>query len=526
LSSNTNVATTAVDAPTYHIKTYGCQMNVSDTAVVRSILNTAGFVETEEVGEADVSLTNTCAIRDGAEEKVWHRLRQLRAEERKAKVGSRKDGNVRKKDPSSVDQVVGVLGCMAERLSTSMFEKENGPKIDVVVGPDAYRALPELLHTALGRGVESRGCNTELSFHETYREIIPARGDNEKTTAFVSVMRGCNNMCSYCVVPFTRGRERSRDLPSIVAECEQAISDGVKEITLLGQNVNSYHDRTEEAKAANPEADYETSRGDFNNTFRRKGGGGYYFADLVKAVADIDPEVRVRFTSPHPKDFPDDLLHLVRDKHNVCNSLHLPVQSGSTSVLDSMRRGYSREAYLELIDHVREIIPGVAISSDFISGFCSESKQDHDDTITLMEKVDYDQCFMFAYSMRGKTHADRKMVDDVPEEVKQERLSEVISTWRRTVQAKNEREELGELRVILCEGESKRSNRAGGGPQLTGRTDENKRTVFDVPDVQVLNEGEYGVVRITEVRGHTLVAELVGKTTLVEWGNGQVYEQV
>jgi MiaB/RimO family radical SAM methylthiotransferase len=414
-----------VDAPTFHLKTYGCQMNVSDTAVVRSILSGAGFVESASEEDADVSLTNTCAIRDNAEAKVWQRLRTLRALERKRKwkpqtfMGKQHRAQQKAKSPNAQpnaepsgappppprpstdgDQVVAVLGCMAERLKTDLFT-DDGPTVDVVVGPDAYRSLPALLSKALAKNNKSlplsqrsRGCDTELSFTETYAEISPERGENERTAAFISVMRGCNNMCSYCVVPFTRGRERSRDLPSIVREAREAVASGVREITLLGQNVNSYHDKSEEALAARPAADYETSQGEFKNMYNLRGGGGHYFADLVEAVADIDPEVRVRFTSPHPKDFPDSLLHLVRDRPNVCNQLHLPAQSGSTKVLADMRRGYSKDSYLSLIEHVRATIPGVNISSDFIAGFCGESEEDHRDTLDLMARVEFDQAFM------------------------------------------------------------------------------------------------------------------------------------
>ena len=259
----------------------------------------------------------------------------------------------------------------------------------------------------------------------------------------------------------------------------------------------------------------------FARRYKLRSGAGYYFADLVEAVSDLDPEVRVRFTSPHPKDFPDDLLYLVRDRTNVCNQLHMPAQSGSTAVLDAMRRGYSRDAYLELIEHVRGIIPGVALSSDFISGFCGETEQDHKDTLSLIEQVEFDQAFMFAYSMRGKTHAHRKMTDDVAQSVKARRLQEVIETFRVGVQAKNEREELGELRVIMSEGESRRSGRGGRGVQLTGKTCEGKRLVFDVEGKDVLKEGEYGVVRVTQVRGHTLVGDFVEATTLAEQSRQQ-----
>lgn len=606
----------------FHLKTYGCQMNVSDSDIVRSILldeeanlvnHQISFQETQEEMEADVLLTNTCAIRENAEQKVWHRLKELRAHDSKnplddwttlsddsendddlqsgSETKIKRFGKGRKKQKRR-KRIIGVLGCMAERLKEDMFKDGTA---DLIVGPDAYRDLPRLVGALAPTPVHSntshqqqneiqygipmmeRALNVELSFDETYADIRPVRANPENVSAFVSVMRGCNNMCSYCVVPFTRGRERSRELDSIISEARELFDNGVKEIVLLGQNVNSYHDSSESATLAKPipagleyghghgqkdslsssssksdyRAGYNTSNGGFSNMFRLRGGAGYYFVDLVEAVSSIDPELRVRFTSPHPKDYPPELLSLMAERNNVCNHLHMPAQSGSSSVLERMRRGYTREAYLELIRDVNSVIPDVAISSDFITGFCGETEDEHADTLSLMEEVKYDQAYMFAYSMRGKTHANRTMQDDVPEDVKSRRLQEVIATFRNNVQLRNEEMEIGKLRLVLVEGESRRSK--SGARSWGGRTDQNKRITFptkgDIPQcwsegavrpiltalsqfntdpmtrsslmydfVQspkvFVRAGDYAVVQVTEVRGHTLKGKLLWKASM------------
>ena len=482
----------------FHLKTYGCQMNVNDTDIVRSILlnnhhnmNSSSdgtinntdtpsslssipikFIETDDEIQADVLLTNTCAIRENAEQKVWHRLRALRSHDRNFPLSSspsssNDDGTTNNNSSSSngVDEIsmklmtkeqrkqkqsqtklqrrkriIGVLGCMAERLKEEMFSDGTA---DLVVGPDAYRDLPRLISvlsapstvpssssttTTKKDGTAStkptltipteRAVNVQLSLDETYASITPIRSNPHDVSAFVSIMRGCNNMCSYCVVPFTRGRERSRDMDSVVEETRRLIDEeGIKEVILLGQNVNSYHDNSgvERRKRKggggyddNNGGGYQTSNAGFSNMFRLRHGEGYRFADLLDAVSALDPELRVRFTSPHPKDYPPALLTLMAERPNICNHLHMPAQSGSTTVLERMRRGYSREAYLDLIDDVRRLIPDVAISSDFISGFCGETENEHHDTISLMERVQFDQAFMFAYSMRGKVSATQK----------------------------------------------------------------------------------------------------------------------
>jgi MiaB/RimO family radical SAM methylthiotransferase len=484
---------------TFHIKTYGCQMNVSDSDIVRALLIESGMTEVTEEVLADVLLTNTCAIRDNAEQKVWHRLRTFRNSRRK-------------------HQIVGVLGCMAERLKHDLLQDGLA---DLVVGPDAYRDLPKLIETL---SEEETAVNVQLSLEETYADVTPVRRHNE-VSAFVSIMRGCNNLCSYCIVPFTRGRERSRPYDSILREVQTLLErDNLKEVILLGQNVNSYHDKSEVAVLAKPEATYTTSNDGFSNLYRLRGGAGYYFADLVAAVSDLSPELRVRFTSPHPKDYPPELLQLMAERSNICSQLHLPAQSGSSQVLERMRRGYTREAYLQLIEDVRNTIPDVALSSDFIAGFCGETEEEHQDTLSLMETVAYDQAYMFAYSMRDKTHAHRRMEDDVPEEVKQQRLQDIISLFRTKVQERNDQVEVGRLRLVLVEGESKKSTTDQ--PSWSGRTDQNKRVVFpeetcwnQIPTnenaVQVqLTPGDFAVVEITEARGHTLRGKPLWRSSL------------
>ena len=508
---------------TFHLKTYGCQMNVNDSDIVRSLLLDHGLRETPDESQAKILLTNTCAIREGAEEKVWHRMRELRGKFQRKKV-------------------VGVLGCMAERLKENLFEKRLA---DLVVGPDAYRDLPRLLSDLASEDSEvERALNVQLSLDETYADITPVRRDPNNVSAFVSIQRGCANRCSFCIVPFTRGQERSRPFQSIMDEIRFLHEEeGVKEITLLGQNVNSYHDQSPEAVEAMPKNDYRMSNEGFRSRIRR-GGAGYFFADLVEAVSNISPEMRVRFTSPHPKDYPPELLSLMAERANVCNSLHMPAQSGSSSVLKRMRRGYTREAYLQLIEDVHSFIPDVAISSDFIAGFCDETEEEHQDTLTLMEKVRYDQAFMFAYSLRGGTHADRVMQDNIPEEIKQRRLREVIDTFRFHVQKKNEEREVGRIRLVMIEGESKRSK--PGNRSWSGRTDQNKRILFPTKDEKCrglsenvlapilqhirtdptaasfsshvdstesrqveLKPGDYALVEVTEAKGHSLRGRLL-----------------
>ncbi|HHP7239188.1 tRNA (N6-isopentenyl adenosine(37)-C2)-methylthiotransferase MiaB, partial [Longibacter sp.] len=342
------------------IETYGCQMNVSDSEIVASVLRESGYGLTTEESEADVVLINTCAIRENAEQKVRKRLSMLRADKR----------------DRGRDLTLGVLGCMAERLREKLLEQEQ--LVDLVVGPDAYRDLPRLLNEADESG--QAAVNVQLSKEETYADLAPVRYDSNGLSAFVTIMRGCDNMCSFCVVPFTRGRERSRPVSSILREVRQLVDEGYKEVTVLGQNVNSYHYTDED-------------------------GTDVSFAELLDRISRVSPELRIRYSTSHPKDCSDDLLRVHRDRPNVCNYIHLPVQHGNTEVLDRMRRTYTREEYLELIDRARDICPGISFSTDIIAGFCGETEDQHRDTLTLMEKVRYDHAFMFKYSERPQTYA-------------------------------------------------------------------------------------------------------------------------
>ncbi|KAJ8026791.1 CDK5 regulatory subunit-associated protein 1 [Holothuria leucospilota] len=438
-------------------ETYGCQMNVSDTEVAWSILQNNGFQKTEDPKMADVVLLMTCAIRENAEQKIWNRLEYFSSLKKKRRK-------------SQMPLKIALLGCMAERLKKKIVEKTK--VVDVVAGPDAYRDLPRLLSVAdSGR----TAINVMLSMDETYADVVPVRLDQTSKTAFVSIMRGCDNMCSYCIVPFTRGRERSRPITSILEEI-RLLSDqkGAKEVTLLGQNVNSYRDISEETYYGfhSGLSSDETKLADGFQTIYKPKQGGLRFGHLLEKVAQINPEMRIRFTSPHPKDFPDEVLYTVKDYNNICNQIHLPAQSGNSEVLQRMRRGYSREAYLQLVDHVRAILPGVSLSSDFITGFCGETESEHEDTLSLLRLVKYNYAFLFAYSMRQKTHAYHKMADNVPEEVKQRRLQEVISVFRENVTEVN-RAQIGETQLVLVEGPSKRNP-----AELVGRNDGGTRVIL------------------------------------------------
>jgi len=445
----------------FHIETYGCQMNFSDSEIVQAILTEQGHTPVETPEQADIIFVNTCSIRDNAEKKVWERLHHLRA--------------LRK---SRDELVIGVLGCMAERVRERFLEKEK--LVDIVVGPDAYRDIPNLLaQVDDGR----KAVNVLLSLDETYADITPVRTVGNGVSAFVSIMRGCDNMCSFCVVPFTRGRERSRDMKSILEEVRQLYEQGYKEVTFLGQNVNSYRD-----------ADND-------------------FTDVMVTSAELAPEMRFRFSSPHPKDFPDSLLQAIRDYPNLCNYIHIPAQSGSTTMLERMRRPYTREQYLELIHHMKATIPGLSLSTDVIAGFCGETEQEHQDTLSLMAEVRYDLAYMFAYSERERTLAARRYVDDVPEEVKKQRLAEIIVQQRR-ISHENNQHEIGRRHIVLVEGPSKRTD-----AQLCGRTDTNKMVVFDRENYQV---GTYVEVEIVSANSATLIAHPVRQTTIREFHHEMV----
>jgi len=447
-----------VDQRNFYIETYGCQMNVSDTEIVNSILMEDGMEPVDEPEEAEVIFINTCSIRENAEERVWNRLKEFKAMKRE-----RKNNNM----------TVGVLGCMAERIRDKIMEKEE--LVDLVVGPDAYRDLPKLL-ADVSEG--QKAANTLLSLEETYADIKPVRRNDNDVSAFVTIMRGCDNMCAFCVVPFTRGRERSRDAESILDELQQLSDQGYKEVTLLGQNVNSYDD------------------------------GENSFADLMYKASQVDPEMRIRFSSPHPKDFPEELLEIIAEQPNLCNYIHIPAQSGNNEVLERMRRPYTREQYLELVEKMRDIIPGVTLSTDIITGFCGETEEEHEDTMSLMAEVEYDLAYMFAYSERGRTLAQRKYEDDVPEDVKKRRLSEIIEQ-QMNIQEKRNKKEIGRRHLVLVEGTSKRSDE-----QLCGRTDTNKMVVFDREDYE---KGDYVEVTITDCTSATLMGDPIKKSSIREF---------
>ncbi|KAL3527156.1 hypothetical protein ACH5RR_011812 [Cinchona calisaya] len=488
-------------------ETYGCQMNVNDMEIVLSIMKNAGYSEVVDVPEsAEIIFVNTCAIRDNAEQKVWQRLNYFWFLKRhwKSNVAI---GRSQSLHPPKVV----VLGCMAERLKDKILDADK--MVDVVCGPDAYRDLPRLLEE-----VDSgqKGINTLLSLEETYADISPVRISKNSISAFVSIMRGCNNMCSFCIVPFTRGRERSRPVESIVREVGELLKEGVKEVTLLGQNVNSYNDTSGLEREVEPAVNWKLSDG-FSSMSKVK-KMGLRFSDLLDRLAVEYPEMRFRFTSPHPKDFPNELLYVMRDRYNICKSIHLPAQSGNSTVLDRMRRGYSREAYLELVNKIRSIIPDMGISSDFICGFCGETEEQHKDTVSLMKAVGYDMAYMFAYSMREKTHAHRNYVDDVPVDVKQRRLTELIEAFRESTGQCFD-SQIGSVQLVLVEG----SNKRAPDTELIGKSDRGHRVSFrnlPVPD-RVQNDGkrnprvgDYVEVHISKSSRASLFGEALSITKL------------
>jgi tRNA-2-methylthio-N6-dimethylallyladenosine synthase len=447
------------------LESYGCAMNFADSEVVASILSKEGFTTTKVMEEADVIFVNTCAIRDNAEQRVRQRLFDY--------------NKVKRKKP---DLIIGILGCMAERLKSKLLEEEK--LVDLVVGPDAYRDLPLLINTAEDG---QKAINVILSKEETYADISPVRLGGNGITAFVSITRGCDNMCSFCVVPFTRGRERSRDPETIVNEVIDLYNNGYREITLLGQNVDSYlysggglkkeiYTEEEIANAVN-------------------------FSQLLEKVALASPMMRIRFSTSHPKDMGNDVLHVMAKYPNICDYIHLPVQSGNSDLLEKMNRGYTREWYLERIKAIREIIPGCGISTDIITGFCSETEEQHLDTISLMNEVGYDFAYMYMYSERPKTLAERKFKDDVSEAVKGRRLSEVISAQHNSSLISNKKD-LGKVFRVLVEGASKRSNE-----HLSGRTSQNKVVVF--PRENYL-PGQMVDVLINDCTKATLLGNAVG----------------
>ena len=442
-----------------YIETYGCQMNVADSEVVVSVMGVAGYEPTDDLALADAVFLNTCSVRDNAEQKIYHRLEALNAMRKNRKL------------------IIGVLGCMAERVKEDLLEKHGA---DLVAGPDAYLSLPDLVAQA---ETGHKAINIDLSMTETYRDIVPQRiGLGHKIGGFVSIMRGCNNFCHYCIVPYTRGRERSRDVESILREVRDLRDRGFKEVTLLGQNVNSYKGKLEKDRE-----DQEMLE-------------NISFANLLRMVAEEAPNMRIRFTTSHPKDMSDETLQVIADMPNVCKHIHLPVQSGSNRILQLMNRKYTREWYLDRVAAIRRIIPDCGLSTDIFVGYCSETEDDHQLSLSLMREVGYDSAFMFKYSERPGTYASKHLPDDVPEDVKIRRLNELIALQTELSAQANKRDEGREFDVLV-EGFSKRSRQ-----QLCGRTEQNKMVVFDKGSHHV---GETVRVRITGSTSATLLGEEV-----------------
>jgi len=444
-----------VNGKSFYIESYGCAMNFSDSEIVASILGDAGYGSTRDIESADLILINTCSIREKAEDTVRKRLRIF------DKIKRKRQG-----------VLVGVLGCMAERLKSKLLDQEK--LVDIVVGPDAYRDLPKLIDTAEDG---EKGINVLLSREETYADISPLRLDSNGVTGFISIMRGCDNMCSFCVVPFTRGRERSRNAFTIVAEATDLYHRGYREVTLLGQNVDSY-------KWKNPET-----------------GEAVNFAQMLKLVAEVHPDLRVRFSTSHPKDITDEVLHTIAAFENICNYIHLPVQSGNSRVLKLMNRTYDREWYKERVDSIYRIIPDCAISSDMIAGFCSETEEEHQDTLSIMEFAQYSMSYMFYYSDRPGTLAHKKYEDDVPLEVKKRRLHEIIQLQTKISLAHNQRD-IGQVYKVLIEGTSKKSD-----DDFKGRNSQNKMIIF--PKTGDLQPGDYVDVRVDRATSATLIGQIV-----------------
>ncbi len=439
----------------YYIESYGCQMNFSDSEIVASILSDMGYASTRNMEESDLILINTCSIREKAEETVRKRLRVFET--------------VKQQRPGAL---VGILGCMAERLKKKLLEEEK--LVDLVVGPDAYRDLPSLIG---GAEEGDRMVNVLLSREETYADISPVRLESNGVTAFISIMRGCDNMCSFCVVPFTRGRERSRDAFSIVAEASDLFNKGYREVTLLGQNVDSY-------KWENPETGLVVN-----------------FANLLDMTAGIHPDLRVRFSTSHPKDMTDEVLHVMARHENICKYIHLPVQSGNSRILELMNRTYDRTWYEDRIRAIRSILPDAAVSSDIITGFCSETEEEHQDTLSIVEWAGFSMSYMFFYSERPGTLAARKYPDDIPEDVKKRRLNEVIRL-QTAVSLQHNRKDIGKTFKVLIEGDSRKS-----AADFCGRNTQNKMVVF--PKKDGLKPGDYVMVKIREATSATLLGDIV-----------------
>ena len=534
---------------TFYIETHGCQMNLADSDVVRSVLLSAGYAPSDDLETSDLILTNTCAIRENAEAKIYHRLKFFQSIRKKHRKAHTKPEGY---------PLIGLLGCMAERLKTQLLE-DKAYGIDFIAGPDAYRELPNLLMAA---STDQRAANTQLSMDETYADIAPVRLAEGNTHAFVTIQRGCQNHCAFCIVPYTRGRERSRPAESIVTEVRQLRDQGYKEVVLLGQTVNSYRDvgndeegGEEREERGRRESQQPSLAEGFTQRWRARGGVSTDFKELLQRVSEVDVEMRVRFQAPHPKDFPDDVLEFIAASPNVCKALHMPAQHGSSTVLDRMQRGYSREAYVSLVHRARALLGrgspegvGMGLSSDFIAGFCGETDEEHKESVSLLSDLGFDQAFTYAYSRREQTYAGLFYKDDVDEAVKARRLDELVNVFQTKAMERNTRLEMGRLHVVLVEGEGKRPG------TFTGRTDSNKRVVFpwagllllkgiradeaaalarakvdDVADMLaalgdargqgeggVVEKGVYIVVKVTGARGHTLRGVPLATTTIAE----------
>ena len=451
------LATEATPGKRFYIESYGCQMNFSDSEIIASILHTEGFGPTKNVEDADLIFLNTCSIREKAEQTVRKRLTEFK--------------KIKKQRPSLL---IGVLGCMAERLKSKLLEEEK--LVDIVVGPDAYRSLPQLIDEA---DSGTKAVNVLLSREETYADISPVRLNSNGINAFVSIMRGCNNMCAFCVVPFTRGRERSRDEASIVAECQDLFEQGYKEVTLLGQNVDSYY-------WVDPKTNHPVD-----------------FAMLLEKVAQISPSLRIRFSTSHPKDITDKVLQTMNAHANICKYIHLPVQSGSTRILQLMNRTYTREWYLAKVKRIKEIMPDCAISADIITGFCTETEQDHQDTLDIMRQSKYEYSYMFAYSERPGTLAAKRYTDDIPDEVKKRRLDEIVKL-QNSLSLETNKLDIGKVFEVLIEGNSKKSEL-----QWMGRNSQNKVMVFDKIENTQLQPGSFVRVMAESCTQGTLMGKIV-----------------
>ncbi|XP_046812988.1 CDK5RAP1-like protein [Vespa crabro] len=477
---------------------HGCAMNVNDTEIIWSILKSHGYQFTNNMKNADIVLLVTCAIRDGAEQKIWNKLFHL--------------SHMKRKRIGKVPLKIGLLGCMAERLKHKILEKEHA--IDVIAGPDSYKDLPRLL----AKTDKETAINVLLSLDETYADILPVRLDSNSVSAFVSIMRGCDNMCTYCIVPFTRGRERSRPIDSIINEIQHLSDEGIKEVILLGQNVNSYRDLSQSDFYTPSNVETNLVKG-FKTVYKTK-KGGLRFSDLLDKVSLINPEMRIRFTSPHPKDFPNEVLELIAERPNISKQIHLPAQSGNSAVLERMRRGYTREAYIDLVNHIRDILPEVALSSDFIAGFCGETEEEFQDTLSLIKLVKYNTAFLFAYSMREKTTAYHRYKDDVEANVKSDRLQRMIALYRKETEKLNGIY-IGQKQLVLVEGVSRKCDQ-----KLQGRNDNNIRVLLPCATIPIsehsttkrkIEAGDYVVVKIYKSNSMTLMGDPLYHSSISEF---------